>query len=130
MGAALGGDIESDFAAPAWNDFGVHLQVFAGHVRWAERLPGFGGAALRIELIQQANRGRQLFDTLGHEAGDPGVIRLEAESEFRARTGTRPWTGRRAPPSARETGLRPRNSCVTASDPGQDRRGQVEVYTI
>jgi hypothetical protein len=30
------------------------FRVFAGHVRSAERLPGFGDAALRIELIQQA----------------------------------------------------------------------------
>jgi len=72
VGAALGGGIESDFAGPAGNVVGLHLRVFAGHVRRAERLPGFGGAALRIELIQQADRGRQLFDSLGHEAGDPG----------------------------------------------------------
>ena len=37
--AAPGGGIESDFAAPAGNVVGVHLEVFAGHVRWAERLP-------------------------------------------------------------------------------------------
>ncbi len=36
VGAALAGKV-----------VGLHLQVFAGHVRWAERLPGLGGAGVQ-----------------------------------------------------------------------------------